>query len=142
MESKFSEIIKSSLDGIKQVAGADTVIGNPITTANGSIIIPVSKLSVGFASVGIDYLGKNAAEKTTAAKDQQTNFGGGGGTGLTVTPVAFLIIKADGDVELLSISNPVPADPVSTIADFLERSPELIARIKEIFNKKPSDGAE
>ena len=132
-ENKMTEIIRASIDSIKSSFDANTVTGTPITTANGTVIIPVSKLSVGFATGGVDYLGKNAPQSG------KNNFGGGGGTGVTVTPIAFIVVSADGKVEMLNISAPVvvePRDAVSQIIGAIERSPELIERIKAVFTKK------
>ena len=130
-ENKMTDIIRASIDSIKSSFDANTVTGTPITTANGTVIIPVSKLSVGFATGGVDYLGKN-----TPATSK--NFGGGGGTGVTVTPVAFLVISPDGKVDMLDIANPnrEPLDPVSQIIYAIERSPELISKLKDVFSKK------
>lgn len=132
-ENKLNEIIHTSLDSIRSMVDSNTVIGEPITTANQTVIIPVSKVFVGFASGGVDYLGKNASPSTSA-----NNFGGGGGTGLTVSPVAFLIVSPDGTVQLLNVNEPTkePNDPVSQIVGFLERSPELLERIQALFSKK------
>lgn len=132
-DNKLSEIIKTSLDNIRNMVDANTVVGDPISTANGTMILPVSKLMVGFASGGIDYLGKNATEQNT----KNMNFGGGGGTGLTVAPVAFLIISPDGSVELLNVNQPVsaPQDTASQILSFIEHSPELIEKFKLLFSK-------
>ena len=104
-ENKLNDIIGTSLEKIKALADGETVIGNPISTPNGTTVIPVSKVSVGFASGGVDYNGKKAKDTTVAAQ----NFGGGGGTGLTVSPVAFLIISPDGNVSMLPI-NASPKD--------------------------------
>jgi len=131
----MTEIIRASIDSIKSSFDANTVTGDPITTANGTVIIPVSKLSVGFATGGVDYLGKNATENSP------NNFGGGGGTGVTVTPVAFIVVSPNGNVEMLSIANPVrePQDPVSQIISAIERSPELIEKLKAAFSKKKEE---
>lgn len=131
-ENKMTDIIRASIDSIKSSFDANTVTGTPITTANGTVIIPVSKLSVGFATGGVDYLGKNATPTTSK------NFGGGGGTGVTVTPVAFLVISPDGKVNMLDIANPnrEPLDPVSQVIYAIERSPELITKLREAFSKK------
>ncbi len=131
-ENKMTEIIRASIDSIKSTFDANTVTGDPITTANGTVIIPVSKLSVGFATGGVDYLGKNNPKPT------QSNFGGGGGTGVTVTPVAFIVVAPNGNVEMLSIANPQrePQDTVSQIIYAIERSPELIEKLKDVFSKK------
>ena len=96
-ENKLTEIIQASLEQIKQVVDANTIIGTPITTPNGTTIIPVSKVMVGFASGGLDYLGKNMARKAQNSPQNSgltTNFGGGGGTGVTVQPVGFLVVGA------------------------------------------------
>ena len=77
-ENKLQEIIQSSLENIRSMIDANTVIGNTISTPSGTVIIPVSKISMGFASGGMDFNGKN--EEAMRARLQ--NFGGGGGTGL------------------------------------------------------------
>lgn len=138
-ENKMSDIIRSAIDGIKTSFDANTVTGKPVSTANGTVIIPVSKVSAGFATGGLDYLGKNRKE----IKSNDNNFAGGGGTGVTVTPVAFLVINPDGDVKVLNISEKSePQDPVSQIINAIERSPELIEKLKEVFKKKDKEDAE
>ena len=131
----MTEIIRASIDSIKSSFDANTVTGEPITTANGTVIIPVSKLSVGFATGGVDYLGKNAQANA------KNNFGGGGGTGVTVTPLAFLVVSPNGNVEMLNIANPVrePQDPVTQIINAIERSPALIEKLKAVFSKKKEE---
>ena len=141
-DNKISGIIETSLEQIKNVVDANTIIGTPINTPGGTTVIPVSKIMVGFASGGVDYAKKDAP--TVNGKPANNNFGGGGGTGLTVTPVAFLIVSADGNVNILNVNAPAasaapaaaPADTVSQIVGFIERSPELIERIKAVFSKK------
>ena len=135
--SKLGDINKASLESIRTMLDANTIVGDPIQTANGVCIIPISKISVGYASGGIDY----AQKEQSASKSQSNNFGGGGGTGLTVTPVAFLVISAEGKVDILNVNAPAaaaaaPTDTISQVVGFLERSPELIERIRAIFTKK------
>ncbi|MBQ7334290.1 MAG: sporulation protein YtfJ, partial [Clostridia bacterium] len=71
-ENKLNDIIQTSLDSIRSMVDSNTVIGSPITTANGTLVIPVSKVFVGFASGGVDYLGKN----TQNTSHTVNNFGG------------------------------------------------------------------
>jgi len=134
-ENKLREVIESSLSNIKELVDVNTVVGNPITTPNGTTIIPVSKVSMGFASGGVDYFGKNM---TVDAKTP--NFGAGGGTGVTVSPLGFLIVKPDGSVDLLNVAFPTgPAaapDLIESISALIEKSPEIISRIKTTFAKK------
>lgn len=135
--NKQSEIIKTALDSIKTVLDANTVMGDPISTPSGTTIIPVSKLTVGYASGGIDYM-----KKDTPLHNGQpvfNNFGGGGGTGISVVPVAFISIDAEGKAEILSMDAPVisaPEDTLSKIISVIDRSPELIEKIKSIFSKE------
>lgn len=139
-ENKLTEIISASLEQIKQVVDANTIIGNPITTPNGTTIIPVSKVTVGFASGGLDYLGKNMKKVADAAAKPgslQTNFGGGGGTGVSVQPVGFLVVGPTGEVELLNVGVATPeADKIESISNIIEKSPDLISKIAAIFRKE------
>jgi sporulation protein YtfJ len=131
-ENKLQDIIRTSLESIRSMIDAGTVIGDPITTEAGVTIVPVSKVSVGYASGGIDFNGK----KDNAPQ----NFGAGGGTGLTIAPVGFLVIKKDGEVEMINVGMPAPQDPIEQITSLIERSPEIFGRIKAAFKKnKPEE---
>ena len=125
-ESSIKEIIRNSLDQIRAIIDADTVVGKQIVTPNGVVIIPISKVSMGFASGGLDLPTKTA--------DGTKNFGGGGGTGVTVVPVGFLSISPEGQVELI----PMVADkasPIEQVADIINSAPDIINRIKNVFVK-------
>ena len=131
--SKLNEMIGVSLEKIKELAGTETVVGQPINTPNGTVIIPVSKVSMGFASGGIDYAAKQAGKEVAQGKDR---FGGGGGTGVSVTPIAFLILSPEGKIDLVPIAAPQNVDTVDKVASLIERSPDIIQRIKNIFTSK------
>lgn len=132
--NKISDIIKTSLEHIRSVVDANTIVGNPISTPQGVTILPISEVAVGFASGGFDYLGKNAAKSEHGGAN---NFGGGGGSGLSVKPVAFIVISADGTVELVPIT--VPAAQKSDVAAIIDGAPALIDKIKSLFPKKKKD---
>ena len=125
-ENKLQEMIRTSLESIRAMVDANTVVGAPIQTPSGTTIIPISKVSVGYASGGIDFHKKESALK---------NFGGGGGTGLSVQPVCFLAVSAEGDVELIPLDAP-GSDPVERIAGIIEQTPDILARIKSLFGRK------
>ncbi len=137
-ETKISEIIQSSLEEVRSFADANTIIGEPIPTNSGTTIIPVSKVSVGIASGGTDFAGKKASSGSTP------NFGGGGGTGLQIVPVAFLVVHADGSVEMMNVSNPTnrPADIGYNVASLVDKAPEIIEKLKFLFKKKKPAGEE
>lgn len=141
-ESKLNGVINASLSSIKGLVDANTVVGQPFEVAGGTVIIPVSKMSVGYASGGVDFFGKNSAQNA-----KNSNFGGGGGTGVTLTPVGFLITKQDGSVQYLPVtapdasnggsSAPVP-DKIDKLVDVVERSPEIVEKILSLVKKKKS----
>ncbi len=131
-ENKLQDIIQTSLQSIKTLIDANTIIGTPII-ANGTTIIPVSKIAMGYATGGLDYNGKDEAPS------KAQNFGAGGGTGLSIQPLGFLVINADGKVDLINVGVKNPSDPIEQIADFIERSPEIIAKVKAILGKDKSD---
>lgn len=128
-ENKIPEIIRSSMENIRSMVDANTIVGDPLSVTGGTIIIPISKVSVGIASGGVDYNPKKDSQP------RPQNFGGGGGTGLSVVPVGFLVCNKYGDVDFLNVASKGKPDPVDQIADIVERTPEIIARIKELFDK-------
>ncbi len=131
-ENKIPEIIKSSLENVRSLVDANTVVGEPIITNAGTTIIPISKISVGVATGGVDY-----GAKAETAKPQ--NFGGGGGTGLSVAPIGFLVIDGEGEVEFINVASKGKPDPVDQIADLVERTPEIISKVKALFSKEPKE---
>ncbi len=90
----IGSLMDVTLQRIHEMADGNSVIGSPIHAADGTIVLPVSKVSYGFASGGSDVGSK-------ATKDM---FGGGSGAGVSVTPVAFLVITPKGEVRLLQLS--------------------------------------
>lgn len=133
-DTPISEIIKTALEGIKQAADTNTVIGEPMTVMEHTVIIPVSKISCGIATGGSDFGGKK--------KETKKNFGGGGGTGITVTPVAFLVVNADGDVKMMNVgensgfATSKVADTIATVDGIIDKAPDMLSKIAAIFKKK------
>lgn len=131
-ENKLQDIIQTSLESLRTLVDANTVIGDPINTPSGTTIIPISKISMGYVSGGLDYNGK-------APVAGKQNFGGGGGTGLSISPVGFLTVLADGRVEMVNVNAPAaPAGTIEQVADVIERSPAILAKIKDLFTKEKS----
>ena len=87
------------------------------------------------ASGGIDYTGKHNS-------GNNSNFGGGGGSGVMLTPVAFLVVSPEGTVNLLNVNDKPASDPISQIIGAIERSPELIEKLKTVFAKKKVESTE
>lgn len=113
-------IMGISMDKIREMVDVNTIIGDPITAPEGTVIIPVSKVSFGFASGGSD-LPSQAAEK----------FAGGAGAGVTVKPQAFIVIKKDGNVELMELgARPSPIEGV------IDSIPSVVEKIKAFLPPK------
>lgn len=126
MSNSIEGILGVSMEKIREMVDVNTIIGDPISAPNGTTIIPVSKVSFGFASGGSD-LPAQAAEK----------FAGGAGAGVTVKPQAFIVIKNDGDVELLELGG--KTSPMEGIIDSI---PGLIGKIKDLVGKKKDNEPE
>ena len=118
----INNLMDTTMQKIKEMVDANTVIGDPITSPDGTIIIPVSKISYGFASGGSDFPSKSNAEL----------FGGGGGAGITINPVAFLVLK-DGEVTLKHITaNDNAAERIVNMI------PDVIDKVSGIATKAQS----
>jgi len=124
---KLEDMIRTSLESIRTMVDANTVVGTPIETASGTTIIPISKVSVGYASGGMDFDGKHPASLK--------NFAGSGGTGVSVQPVCFLAVDAEGGVEVLPLVTISASDSVEKLAAAIDYAPELLERLKELFAK-------
>lgn len=120
MEHPIGNLMDTTMNKIKEMIDVNTIVGEPITSPDGTLIIPVSKVSYGFASGGSDLPTK---------KENKDCFGGGSGAGVTIQPVAFLTVYK-GDVKLISVDKfeGTPDRLVGMI-------PEVIDKVKEIFKK-------
>jgi sporulation protein YtfJ len=127
----IGELMEVTMGKLRGMVDVNTIVGQPITTADGITLIPISKVSFGFAAGGSDFQTKNARDT------QQTPFGGGSGAGVKIDPVSFVVIK-NGDVRVLS-ANSGEESPLEKAADML---PGLIDKIKEHLPKKNEEGQE
>ena len=118
-EHPIQGLMNVTMDKIRQMADSNTIIGKPIKTDDGTTILPVSRISFGFASAGTDFDGKNAANKDL--------FGGGSGAGVNIQPVAFLVVK-DGCVR-------------NTVDRALTMLPELVDKVSALLKKEEKKGA-
>ncbi|NLA87242.1 MAG: sporulation protein YtfJ [Clostridiales bacterium] len=120
----IGDLMETTMQKIREMVDVNTIVGSPIITADGITLIPVSKVSFGFASGGSDFQTKHQQQ------GQNNAFGGGSGAGVNIVPVAFLIVKGDS-VKLLNI-----APPASTTVDrIIELVPEVIDKVNELINK-------
>lgn len=122
MSQHVHGLMNESMKGLRDLVDVDCIVGEPIVTASGTTIIPISKVTFGFGSAGTDI-----------AKSSKDDFGGGAGAGVTIQPLCFLI-ERDGDVKILNIN------PSRTTADALVNMvPEAIDRISAMIAKNKSE---
>ena len=118
MQKNVNELLGVSMDKIKEMVDVNTVVGDPITVGD-MTIIPVSRMSYGFAAGGSDL----------PTKQQREVFGGGTGAGVNVTPVAFLVVK-NGELKML---------PVNSNPDMIDRAvsmvPDVVDKVVGLFKK-------
>lgn len=124
MSQNLPNMLDNTITKIKEMLNANSVVGEPITTADGVTIIPISKISVGLGGGGSDFVSKNV-------NHHENPFGGGVGAGVKVTPVAFLIIK-EGSVRMLPV-----AAPANTTADrIVEMVPDTLDKIASFIDSR------
>ncbi|MDR0862961.1 MAG: GerW family sporulation protein [Oscillospiraceae bacterium] len=124
----IGELMGTTMQKIREMVDVNTIIGSPITTPDGITVIPVSKVSFGFASGGSDFHGKNQQA------GQSNTFGGGAGAGVNIVPVAFLVIKGDS-VRVLNIAPPA----TTTLDRALELAPEIVDKVGDLIKKNKKD---
>ena len=123
MEKSANGILRTTIEKVRDLVDVSTIIGEPINLPDGLTIIPVSKVTYGFASGGSDFPSKNNVEL----------FGGAGGAGITINPVAFLVVK-DGDV---TIEHIVSND--NAVERAVSLVPEMFDKVTNLAKKKKAD---
>lgn len=119
-EHPIQGLMDVTLEKIKGMVDSNTIIGNPINMADGTMILPVSKVSFGFASGGSDF----------PSKTPKDLFGGGSGAGVSISPIAFLVVR-EGNVRLLQLS-----DTSNSLDRAIGMMPEMVDKVSDLFSKK------
>ena len=121
-ENQVNNLLGVSMEKIKEMVDVNTVIGDPIATPDGTTVIPISRVSYGFASGGTDIPSK--------AQPAAGLFAGGSGAGITISPIGFLTIR-NGSVRMLQI------EPYTSPVDrALEKVPEVVDKLGTLFQKE------
>lgn len=119
-EHPINGLMGVTMDKIRELVNSDTIIGEPVSLPDGTTILPVSKVTFGVATGGSDF----------AAKQSKELFGGGSGAGVTVAPVAFLVVK-DGNVRTIQL-----ADPNNSLERAITMLPELVDKLAALLKKE------
>ena len=131
-EHPIESLMMTAMTSIQDIVDVNTIIGEPIETANGITIIPISKVCFGFAAGGSEFSGETIKEYNRKDKDEEIEyklpFGGGAGAGVSINPVAFIVVQED-TVKLM------PVDHSSCLDKILDYVPDLMQRMSNMFNK-------
>ena len=124
-EQSAAGILETTIEKVKNLVNVSTIIGEPMNIDGGITIIPVSKVTYGFASGGSDF----------PSKTNKEIFGGGGGAGVNIAPVAFLVVNKDR-VRLLPVAPP----PGGAAERVIEMVPEIVDKVADMIGKKKEEG--
>ncbi|MCX7904216.1 MAG: GerW family sporulation protein [Caloramator sp.] len=126
MEHPIEALMRTTMDSLKEMIDVNTIVGDPVETKDGTVIIPISKVSIGFASGGSEFTREGKMDEKA-----KFPFGGGSGAGMAVSPVAFLVVSKDS-VKLL------PVNQANSIERIIDGIPDLIEDIVNYFKKDKS----
>ncbi len=131
-EHPIEGLMTTAMNSIQDMIDVNTIIGEPIETSNNIVIIPISKVSFGFAAGGSEFKGETIDEYRKREKEEEVQyrlpFGGGSGAGVTINPIAFLVIQEE-NVKLMPVSY------ISSIDKLLDYIPDVLDKTNHMINK-------
>lgn len=136
-EHPIEGLMLTAMNSISEMVDVNTIIGEPIETMNNIMIIPISKVGFGFAAGGSEFKPEaineyNRRDKNSEEIQYKLPFGGGSGAGVSISPVAFLVVQ-DDNVKLISVNHS------SAVDKLLDYVPDLIEKANAMLNKKMGD---
>ncbi|MGG5254774.1 GerW family sporulation protein [Neobacillus sp. SM06] len=127
-------LMTTAMESLKEMIDVNTIIGDPVETPDGSVILTVSKVGFGFAAGGsefkLDQSQSSSGNQGQGSSSQSHPFGGGSGGGVSITPIAFLIVNSHG-VKMLHLD-----ESTHLYEKILEVAPQAVDKIQQMFSKK------
>lgn len=124
----IDELMKTAMESIRDMVDVNTIVGDAVQTADDTVIIPVSRVAFGFAAGGGDYQGRR--DYKSASQEENFPFAGGSGAGVTIHPVAFMVVGKNNTIKLL------PVEHNSTIDRIMDFIPGLLDKVSPMIQKK------
>ncbi len=125
-------LMKTAMNSIQDMVDVNTIIGEPIETSNNMVIIPISKVCFGFAAGGSEFNNETVNEYRKRDKEEEAKyrlpFGGGSGAGVSISPVAFIVVMQDS-IKIM------PIEHSSAIDKLMDYVPDLMQRINSVVDK-------
>ncbi|MGI6122569.1 MAG: GerW family sporulation protein [Acetivibrionales bacterium] len=117
----IEELMKTAMESIKEMVDVNTIVGDAVQTVDGTVIIPVSKVAFGFAAGGGEY------SKDRKSESSIFPFAGGSGAGVSINPVAFMVVGRNNTIKM------IPASPQAALDRALDNIPNIIEQVKKAF---------
>jgi sporulation protein YtfJ len=131
-EHPIQGLMTTAMESLKEMIDVNTIIGDPVETPDGSVILTVSKVGFGFAAGGSEFKldGSQSKGQEEGKGSAKLPFGGGSGGGVSITPIAFLIVNSKG-VKMLHLD-----ESTHLYEKILELAPQAVDKIQQMFSKK------
>jgi sporulation protein YtfJ len=130
-EHPIQGLMTTAMESLKEMIDVNTIIGDPVETPDGSVILTVSKVGFGFAAGGSEFKMDGGGQNQGQGQGQSNHpFGGGSGAGVSITPIAFLIVNSQG-VKMLHLD-----ESTHLYEKILEMAPQAVDKIQQLFSKK------
>ena len=122
-KNPIGELMQNTMENVRSILKVDTVVGDPIHTPDGIMLVPISKISVGFGGGGVEFNQKKVGENRP--------YGGGNATGVKIEPIGFLIVK-DGTVRMVNVTPPAS----NTVDRIIDLVPQVMDRVDAFVEKQ------
>lgn len=139
-EHPIQGLMKTAMENIKEMVDVNTIVGDPVETPDGSVILPISKVGFGFAAGGSEFLGAGEQDQQNKGDANHASvslpFGGGSGGGVSITPIAFLVVNSSG-VKVVPLDN-----QTHLYERLIDSAPQVFDKIQSMLkgNKNNSSG--
>ena len=125
-KNPIGELMQNTMENVRSILKVDTVVGDPIYTPDGIMLVPISKISVGFGGGGVEFNQKKSGESRP--------YGGGNATGVKIEPIGFLIVK-DGTVRMVDVMPPAN----TTVDRIIDLVPQVMDRVDAFIDKQKAN---
>lgn len=129
-------LMQTAMENIKEMVDVNTIVGDPVETPDGSVIMPISKVGFGFAAGGSEFKVEGGSGRSQSSQEQGEQasvalpFGGGSGGGVSITPIAFLVVGSYG-VKVVPLDN-----STHLYEKMIDLAPQVVEKIQQMINKK------
>lgn len=131
----IENIMQTAMSEIKEMVDVNTIVGDPVISTDGATIIPITKVSFGFVAGGGEYGTSGKQNGQDANQSQQHPFAGGASSGVSISPVGFLVVD-ENNIQLLPVAGR------TVVEHLIESIPDFIVEIKEAFKRCREKGVE